>query len=249
MVEEWKPVVGFEGYYEVSDLGKVRSLDRTVPCKKSGVSKRKGKLLNIYLRKEYLAAALSKGGKGKAKFVHRLVAESFIPNPLGKPCVNHEDGNKLNNNKTNLSWCTYSENTYHAYRTGLIPNGENKKSAKLTQLQVMEICQLLDNTTLTQYEIADRFGVLPPAISRINTGDKWNHITSRKGKVLPNNLLGGNSPKSKAVINCRGDEFCSIIEASVKYGIHYSGIVKSCTGKISSAGRYSDGHSVKWSYL
>ena len=69
--------------------------------------------------KGYLVAHLSKDNKAKNILVHRLVAESFIPNPNKYPCVNHIDGNKQNNNINNLEWCTHSENDLHAYKIGL----------------------------------------------------------------------------------------------------------------------------------
>ena len=67
----------------------------------------------------YYAVMLWLGNKSKCAKVHRLVAEAFIPNPDNLPCINHKDGNKLNNQVTNLEWCTYQENMQHAVRTGL----------------------------------------------------------------------------------------------------------------------------------
>ena len=90
--EQWKPIQEFNGEYEVSNLGRVRSMKRYY-----GMMNNKA-----YCRK-----------------VHRLVIEAFTPNPDRLPCINHIDGNKLNNHVSNLEWCTYQANMQHAVRTGL----------------------------------------------------------------------------------------------------------------------------------
>lgn len=109
--ENWKTIAGYEGYYEVSDLGNVRSLDR---------GNRKGKLL-VSNTGKYKGVFLCKLGTIKRKNIHRLVAETFIPNPENKPLVNHKDGDKHNNKLENLEWCTHQENMNHAYENNLIP--------------------------------------------------------------------------------------------------------------------------------
>ncbi|AGY48385.1 HNH endonuclease [Bacillus phage Slash] len=115
-MEKWKDIKGYEGYYQVSDLGNVRSLDR----KDTRGYEWKGKILRLKINKNgYCFVALSKGSKVSYPRVHRLVAEAFIPNPENKRCVNHDDGNKSNNKIDNLFWATSSENNKHAYETGL----------------------------------------------------------------------------------------------------------------------------------
>ena len=118
-LEEWRPVVGYEGLYEVSDWGNVRSLDRTVfqfffLVKKKTERLIKGEIKAKHNDKDgYEMVNLKKNGKHSTKKVHRLVAEAFIPNPESKPQVGHKDCNRKNNNIENLYWCTSKENNSH----------------------------------------------------------------------------------------------------------------------------------------
>lgn len=114
--EIWKDVAGYEGLYQVSNSGNVRSVDRII-CQKSGkMHPHKG----IYIKKVvcnigYVRVAISKNAKSKMVCVHRLVAMAFIPNPENKPQVNHKDGDKQNNSILNLEWVTAKENIKHSY--------------------------------------------------------------------------------------------------------------------------------------
>ena len=115
------PVKGYEGLYEVNDLGQVRSVDRTV-LGKDGVSYRKrGRILRPSVIKDtgYLGVSLWRGNQGETHYVHRLVAEAHVPNPDDKPEVNHKDGVRTNPHSSNLEWCTRLENVEHAIQTGL----------------------------------------------------------------------------------------------------------------------------------
>lgn len=109
--EIWKHVKGYEGLYEVSNKGRVKS-----NIKFHGVLNR---IMNPGLSSGYFTLTLYKNKTRKTKRVHRLVAENFIDNQKNKREVNHIDGNKLNNNVNNLEWCTSSENTIHSFKIGL----------------------------------------------------------------------------------------------------------------------------------
>jgi NUMOD4 motif-containing protein/HNH endonuclease len=120
-MEIWKDIKDFEGLYQVSNFGRVRSLPRMVLRGKSfGIMG--GIILKSFLDKNgYLKVNLSNGiGNRFQKWVARLVAQAFIDNPLNKPQINHKDGIKTNNLIDNLEWVTGSENTQHAYDIGLL---------------------------------------------------------------------------------------------------------------------------------
>ena len=108
--EEWKDIKGYEGLYQISSFGRMRSLRFN-----------KIKILTFNSNRNYYAFKFSINNIKEIKQIHRLVAEAFIPNPHNLPYINHKDGNKHNNNVKNLEWCTASENVKHAYRTGLAP--------------------------------------------------------------------------------------------------------------------------------
>ena len=104
--EYWKPVVGYENLYEVSNLGRIRSFDRWVKSKNGSIRICRGRILKPYTNKDgYLYVVLCKNNKHKTYKVHRLVAEAFLPNPDNLPQVNHKDENKQNNNVENLEFC------------------------------------------------------------------------------------------------------------------------------------------------
>lgn len=98
MKEIWKDIKGYEGLYQISNFGNVKSVKKKIIRKPSSIPK------------GYLRIGLFKGGKTKFFYPHRLVAEAFIPNPNNLPCINHKDNNTKNNRMENLEWCTYKYN-------------------------------------------------------------------------------------------------------------------------------------------
>ena len=117
MAELWKAIPGYEGYYEASTEGRIRSVDREYTNSRGAVRVVDGRVLSpTTTRCGYNLVALYLKKKRRDLLVHRLVAETFVQNPAGAPEVNHKDGNKQNNSADNLEWCTQSENLRHRYR-------------------------------------------------------------------------------------------------------------------------------------
>ena len=121
MTEIWKDIVGYDGLYQVSNLGRVRSLisEKILKASDNGTG--------------YFTVGLHKDGKSKMRTVHRLVAEAFVSNPNNLPQVNHIDGCKSNNQVDNLEFCDNSHNMKHAYSLGLIerPYGRKQRSKRI----------------------------------------------------------------------------------------------------------------------
>ena len=118
MTEEiWRPVVGYEGLYEVSSYGRVKSVDRYVKTCYEAYKLQKGKILSLVKDKDgYLRVFLFCNGKGHRKFAHRLVAQAFIQNPNNFPIINHKDEDKTNNSVDNLEWCDSKYNNTYGTR-------------------------------------------------------------------------------------------------------------------------------------
>lgn len=114
--EIWKEITGYEGYFEVSNLGNFRSKDRIIRYKSNGTRLYPGKSLKTETVVEgYQRIVLMKGAIKKRYMCHRLVAQEFVPNPDNKPFVNHINGNKADNRAENLEWVTQSENELHSH--------------------------------------------------------------------------------------------------------------------------------------
>lgn len=113
-IEIWRDIPGYEGLYQISNYGRVKSLPKI-----RGRALVGERILKWHILNEYPYVILCSNGKVKNIAIHRLVATAFIENPDNKPIINHIDGNKLNWDISNLEWSTYSENTIHAYKTGL----------------------------------------------------------------------------------------------------------------------------------
>ena len=117
MVEIWKDIEGYEGLYEVSSYGRVRSLGQFVNHNFGGNAYRKGRLLKPGLgSRGYLSVTLCKNGIRKIYTVHRLVAQAFIPNINNLPIINHKDEDRTNNSVDNLEWCDYKYNVNYGNR-------------------------------------------------------------------------------------------------------------------------------------
>ena len=185
MSEIWKDVPNFEGSYQVSNMGRVRSVDRVVTFKDGSMRKLKGKVLKSYLNNVgYELLKLSNDGRGNTKTVHRLVLETFKPHVnMNDLQVNHIDGNKSNNHLTNLEWVTARDNILHAHDLGLIKNrGEDSPRAKLSKADVLEVLQRLDTGEMHK-DIGLDYGVSRRCITDINTGRRWRAVKEEYERI------------------------------------------------------------------
>lgn len=180
--EKWLDVKGYEGLYQVSNTGKIRSVDRLILKNNNRHAWFQGQVLKPATnRNGYSRIVLSKDKEKKTLSVHRLMAIAFIPNPLNHKQVNHINGIKDDNRLENLEWCTPSENILHAYRTGLGHsglkgcNGERHPSSKLKTQDVLKIKQLLREKQ-TNVAIASKFNISEKAISDIRIKRTWSHL-------------------------------------------------------------------------
>lgn len=166
MDEEWREVKGYVGKYEVSNLGAVRSLPRngTVPNVRV--------LKPVFDSDGYVFYCLMADDIRKNKKAHRLVAEAFIPNPDGKPHINHIDNNRVNNRRDNLEWVTSQENSDHMCQQYRHVFGENVHSARLTPTQVREI----RGSSLPRNKLAEKYAVSWNAIDSVLKGDTWRYL-------------------------------------------------------------------------
>lgn len=119
MREEWRDIAGYEGFYQVSNMGRVKSLDRTFLRSDGTMATYKGKIL-MPVGRPYLHVSLSKNNIHTMARIHRLVAEAFIPNPNRLKCIDHIDCDKTNNQVDNLRWCSHLQNIRYAKENGLL---------------------------------------------------------------------------------------------------------------------------------
>lgn len=186
MKEIWKDIKGYEGYYQISNFGNVKSLGiknknqyKSERIKKPMISNKGYYYVDLYLHEEK-----------ERMSIHRLVAEAFIPNPLNKPCVNHIDGNKKNNHINNLEWVTYKENTQHAWKNHLFTKDGLEIRGKKIGIKTKErcskpICQLDLNgniiieypsvTIATQITKINNIGAVARGVRNKAGGYKWKY--------------------------------------------------------------------------
>jgi len=175
MTEIWKDIPGYEGYYQVSDMGNVKSVARKSLNKKGILIQRtNGKKINPKNDHGYKSVTISKNGKSKTYMVHRLVLLTF--NGMSELECNHINGIKSDNQLSNLEYCTRKENAIHSYKLGLqVPiKGERINVSKLTASTVINIRE--NKYNLTQYEFAALLEVDQSTISNIKTRKIWSHI-------------------------------------------------------------------------
>lgn len=172
MKETWKDVVGYEGLYQVSNFGRVKSYAHIVKCR-GGYRTQPSKLLSNCYDHNYYHVTLFKKGKRKIMLVHRLVATAFIPNTdNNKKQVNHIDGNKLNNNVYNLEWVTCQENCLHAFRTGLNHSNGGNSAKPILAFD-------LSGNFITEYESTNDAA----RKLHLSTGNIWSVLAGKRKQV------------------------------------------------------------------
>lgn len=176
MKEEWTAVPGWEGLYEVSDRGRVRSLDRVVPGR-HGPTRYKGRILTP-AGKKYPIVTLAETGAGRrvCRTIHSLVMEGFVgPCPEGLE-VCHNDGDGWNNRLDNLRYDTRSENAKDTYRHGRRKlRGEKSPAAKLTEAAVKDIRNRINQESASS--LGREYGVSPNAVLKAARGETWSHVS------------------------------------------------------------------------
>ena len=190
--EVWVDVFGYEGYYQVSNFGRIKSLERKVERwynNKMSLVTKKEVIKQIHCdSKGYPTVQLTKD-KLVTLRVHRIVAEHFLPKPSedlieackrhGKVFVNHKDGDKMNAKAINLEWCNQTYNCSVAITESTVAklSGENNAHAKLNANTVLQIVEQYKTRGVSQQALADKFGVKQITISNILTGYSWSTVT------------------------------------------------------------------------
>lgn len=170
MIELWKDIENFNGLYQISNFGNVKSMPKMVIF--SNGRKRHYDELILKLRKDgkgYNFVTLYKKDFNIQVRVHRLVAEAFIINHNNSPCVNHKNGIRTDNNIENLEWCTHSENTLDGIKRGTI----NNPSKKISIEDAVKIRDIYSSTAHTQKEVGEMFGLTQSQIHRIVNNISW----------------------------------------------------------------------------
>lgn len=181
MTEIWKDIKGFEGLYQVSNTGKVKSLERYVPARNNGLRVVRERILGKNTKDDYVKIILCDGDRKRVDSVHRIVAEFFIPNPKNLPMINHKNGVKHDNRVENLEWCTQSDNVLHANRIGLCDTakGERNIHSKLQEEDVLLIVKLLERGLL-EHSIATLFKIKQSTVNSIKLNKTWKHVDRNK---------------------------------------------------------------------
>lgn len=175
--EIWVSIRGYKGLYQVSNMGRVKSMKRV--CKTNGrVHYTVSEKIRKYSQHNqgYVMVTLSKKGVNRIYLVHRIVAKSFIPNADNLPEINHKNGVKYDNRIENLEWCTSSENQQHAFDTGLQkPLCGERVSYKLKDKDVFKIRELYANGA-SAYSIAKKYNLSQAAAQNIVNNKSWKHL-------------------------------------------------------------------------
>lgn len=176
-LEVWKEIKGYEDSHLISNLGKIKSLQRYVKAKGGSKRQVKGRIIKQCIDSVgYFAAKIN----NKTIRIHRILGETFLENPTNLPCINHINGIKTDNSLQNLEWCSYSENNKHAYDIKLKhanPTlGEKNHLSKLSELDVISIKNRLRQKE-KQVDIAKIYNITQAAVSLIKINKNWKHLS------------------------------------------------------------------------
>jgi len=178
--EIWKDIKDYEGMYQVSNLGRIKTLERIVKYDTPPYSHTVHMKIKKISKKNngYMIVGLWKDNKGKNFHIHRLVANAFIDNPENKATVNHIDSDKTNNCVTNLEWNTQSENNKHAFKVGARKPlvGDKCTFTKTTEKEVLEMRELYATGNYSYKELATLYNLSYDGIWCIINRKRWKHI-------------------------------------------------------------------------
>lgn len=163
--EIWKDIQGYEGLYQISNLGRVKSLEKIIITSNNITKRMIEKILKPHLHKGYYSVTLRKDNKSKVYTIHRLVAKAFIPNPDNLPQVNHKDENKANNHVDNLEWCTPQYN---------INYGTHNERQALTKSKIVyqySLDKILLNVWKSTHDVHRKLGYAQGNIARCCRGE------------------------------------------------------------------------------
>lgn len=172
--EEWRDIEGYEGLYQISNMGQIKSFKRLASGEK---------LKLIHYENDYPNIVLRDWNKRGKKFkVHRIVAKTFIPNPFNYSVINHKNGIKSDNRVANLEWCTYQQNVVHSFKVlkHEVAKGESAGNTKLTKVQVKQIYDLSNNSVATLKDLSKMFNISIGTVSDIKKGRSWKHVTQQE---------------------------------------------------------------------
>jgi hypothetical protein len=162
--EDWLPIAGMENRFEVSNWGRIRTLN-------TGFIRKLSLLPSGYLALVYHISPTDR--RTRTLYAQRAVALTFIPNPHNFPEVNHKDGNKQNNHVDNLEWCDRKRNVAHAFANGLVAFGEARLSSKLSLSKVRQVREAYSASNHSYTDLAKRFKVTPSVIGDIVKNRTW----------------------------------------------------------------------------
>lgn len=243
--EIWKVIPGFDGFYEVSNKGRVRSWKNT----------RGNRLDNPkYLKPSigthgYLTYGLHKNNKPHGNgCVHRLVAEAFIPNPNNYRCINHKNGIKTDNRIGNLEWCTYKHNIIHAFKNGLSSardmKGEEHPMSKLTKQEVAEIREKFNSGKFSQMHLSEIYKTSLSNIGSIVKNNSWHDdgyvLTSVANKSFNNPPAQLTDEEVLEIRLCYKDEDINQDEIARRYGVEANTVSNIIRNKV----RYDSSYKV-----